>query len=180
MTHEHEFNKLPTEYKAFMHVRLSTLRCGVTNDHRVVLILSKTQVRTELISVAYADSTWDQIISALNTFELFASQTCTPVIWPFYEQVICSFIYWSTFSRKLSLSTINFVHVELEINSWAQKPRFLSFQKLCAKLKFAGAQNLAFYSNVSKANKKVFTMPLIRMLGYEIAKCDWSVHSKSL
>jgi len=54
------------------------------------------------------------------------------------------------------------------------------FKSFLCKTQIRGAQNLAFYNGKAKSNKKVFTLPLIRIMGHEIAKSDWSDHSKSV
>jgi hypothetical protein len=156
--------------------KYSTLR----GDPRIARVLGSSQVRTELISAAYADSTWNQIICALNCFESFASQTNTPILWPFNEQTICYFIHWSTFTKKLSPSTIVSYVSQLKLIHELRNIDFSAFKSFLCKTQVRGAQNLAFYNNVQTGNKKIFTLPLLRLMGHEIAKCDWSVHSKSV
>jgi hypothetical protein len=41
-----------------------------------------------------------------------------------------------------------------------------------------GAENLHFYSKEKKEQKKVMSIPLLRILGHELAKNNWSEHSK--
>jgi hypothetical protein len=57
---------------------------------------------------------------------------------------------------------------------------FSVFKSFLCKTQIRGAQNLAFYTSIARGNKKVFTLPSMKILGHEIAKCDWSTHSKSV
>jgi hypothetical protein len=41
-----------------------------------------------------------------------------------------------------------------------------------------GAENLAVYTNLSKMSRLIMTLPLLKILGYEIAKSAWSLDSK--
>ncbi len=46
------------------------------------------------------------------------------------------------------------------------------------KLLIRGAENLEFYKKPKNLERRVMTLPLIRLIGHEVAKCDWSSHSK--
>jgi hypothetical protein len=39
-------------------------------------------------------------------------------------------------------------------------------------------QNLQFYEKETKASKKVMTIPLLRIMGHELANCNWTDHAK--
>jgi hypothetical protein len=41
-----------------------------------------------------------------------------------------------------------------------------------------GAENLALYANISKRSRLIMTLPLLKILGHEIAKISWSMDSK--
>jgi hypothetical protein len=46
------------------------------------------------------------------------------------------------------------------------------------KLLLRGAENLEFYKPPKGLERRVMTLPLLRLIGHEVAKCDWSKHSK--
>ncbi|MFN9907353.1 MAG: hypothetical protein ACK56F_14735, partial [bacterium] len=48
---------------------------------------------------------------------------------------------------------------------------------LC-KVQIRGAQNLQFYKQSNTGYKKVMTLPLLRILGHELANNQWSENSK--
>ncbi len=43
-----------------------------------------------------------------------------------------------------------------------------------------GIENLEFYKNVCKGTRKVMTLPLLKLIGHEIAKLDWEDDSKQV
>jgi hypothetical protein len=46
------------------------------------------------------------------------------------------------------------------------------------KLLLRGAEFLEFYKPPKSLERRVMTLPLLRLIGHEVAKCDWSKHSK--
>jgi hypothetical protein len=43
-----------------------------------------------------------------------------------------------------------------------------------------GAENLGFYKTIASESRKVMTLPLLKLLGYEISKTSWSEDSKQV
>ena len=43
-----------------------------------------------------------------------------------------------------------------------------------------GRNNLEIYQAEAKATRKVMSLPLLKLLGHEIAKCDWNKNSKQI
>ena len=60
----------------------------------------------DLIVAAYSSNTWKKINSAMNMFELFASERNIVLSWPFIPATVINFIDWAVFSRKLAPSSI--------------------------------------------------------------------------
>jgi hypothetical protein len=175
MTYEHKI-KVNKHSIYAGSAKYSTLQ----GDFRISRILGQSQASTDLIAAAYADSTWDQITSALNSFELFLSQTNMSAFWPIDEQTLCNFVHWATFSKKLSPSTIVSYMSNLKLIHELRRLNCSAFKSFLCKTHIRGAQNLAFYNQQHKGNKKVFSLALLRIMGHNIAVCDWSIHSKSI
>jgi hypothetical protein len=117
-----------------------------------------------------------KINSALNTFENFAEVKKIIVSWPLDVAVVSHFISWATFSRNLSPSTIIsylFVHRLRGLD-------YSGVSNLICKTQIRGAQNLAFYEDSQHGNKKVMTLPLLQILGHQIASKDWSANSSTV
>ncbi len=52
------------------------------------------------------------------------------------------------------------------------------FEDIFVKKMIKGAENLSLYTDICKRTRLVMTFPLLKLLGHEIAKSDWSVDSK--
>jgi hypothetical protein len=52
------------------------------------------------------------------------------------------------------------------------------FNDFFIKSMLKGAENLALYTNLSKMSRLIMTLPLLKILGHEIAKSAWSLDSK--
>ena len=70
------------------------------------------------------------------------------------------------------LSAISFVH---KLNNW-KNPCF----SFVIKSMLTGAENLNFYSEISGASRKVMTLPVLKILGHQLALSDWSDDSKQV
>lgn len=152
----------------------------MTEDPRIVRILGGHFTRTELIAAAYADSSWDKICTALNIFEKFTHESSINPSWPLDSEVISNFIHWATFVRKISPSTIVSYLSHIRLIHDLRGLDSSACRSFICKTQIRGAQNLTFYEPASHNNKKVLTLPLLKILGHAIAKLDWSGNSKSV
>jgi hypothetical protein len=57
--------------------------------------------------------------------------------------------------------------------------RVSCFQPLTKRV-LKGAENLGFNSSIAKNSRKVMTLPLLKLLGHEIAKSSWSPYNKQV
>jgi hypothetical protein len=60
-----------------------------------------------LVTAAYADATWNKIVSAFYTFQKFCREKNCDLSFPISEYTLGSFINWATFEKKISPSTIS-------------------------------------------------------------------------
>jgi hypothetical protein len=88
------------------------------------------------------------------------------------------FINWATFEKCISPNTIAayISHLRL-IHKLRNLPTKGCDSFLC-KVQLRGAQNLQFYNDHHTHVKKVMTLPLLRILGHELANSGWSEHSQ--
>ena len=149
-------------------------------DDRIARILGCTSQTPALIAAAYASSTWDKISCVLNLLDKFSIYHGTPVTWPLSQNFISDLIHWLVFVRHLAPSSITtyLSHIKL-----IHKLRGLDFsvcESFLCKTLMRGAKNLQFYSDTTHVTKKVMTLPLLKLIGHEIAKSSWSNFSKCL
>jgi hypothetical protein len=88
------------------------------------------------------------------------------------------FTRWALSVKKLSPQTVSIYLSDLKL---AHKLRDLDcshFEDFFTKAMIKGASNLLLYTDIIKKAKFVLTYPLLKLLGHEIAKSEWSVDSK--
>lgn len=94
--------------------------------------------------------------------------------------VINDFIHWATFIRKIAPSTIVQYLSHLRLIHELRGIDASACKNFLCKTQIRGAQNLQFYQKTEKFNKKVMTLPVLKILGHGIAKTAWSARSKSV
>ncbi len=127
---------------------------------------------------AYADSSWDKFISALNLLETcFASNNLIPS-WPLSAADVSFFIHWCTFVRGLTADTIKSYMSNLRLIHKLRNLDTSNCESFLCKAEIMGVKNLQFYNNKEDGTKKVMILPILRLLGHEIAISDWPENSK--
>ncbi len=131
-----------------------------------------------MVSAAYAEATWKKILSAFNTFHKFCNESNCDPSFPVCEKTLGHFTNWATFNKSLSPSTISayISHIRL-LHKLQGLPTTGCASFLC-KVQIRGAQNLQFYKENNSQAKKVMTLPLLRILGHELANNQLSENSK--
>ena len=135
---------------------------------------------TKLLSMAYSSSTWRSYESAWNCFKSFELDTSSNYQWPISQSQLNSFITWCTFKRNLMASS-----VESYVNALASIQQLMGFESatfasLVSKAILRGTVNYETSKVLSKHTRKVFTLPLLKLLGHEIAKTNWTENSKRI
>jgi hypothetical protein len=113
----------------------------------------------------------------LKNFEV--SKNCSET-WPLSTGHICKFIEWAFYEKGLKFTTIRSYVSNLATLHKIQDLQVNNFQNFLVKTSLRGVENLSFNIK-SKINKrKAMTLPLLRILGHEVAKKDWPDSSKSV
>jgi hypothetical protein len=132
----------------------------------------------DLLVAAYASSSWNKILSAKNCFDKFEAESEEKFSWPLDQMVIKNFIEWAVFVKKMTASTVeSYLHCIGIIHRLKNCDGSACTSKV-TKLLIRGAENLEFYKPPKKLERRVMTLPLLRLIGHEIKKCDWSRNSK--
>jgi hypothetical protein len=123
---------------------------------------------------------WNKLHSALQCFLQFESERKQAFTWPLSDVVLCDFVSWAiTFkglkpsSVKTYLSNLSTIH---ELKGLGKNNCFQTLTKRALK----GAENVSFYKNLTTDSRKVMTLPLLKLLGHEIAKNKWTNLNKQV
>ena len=131
-----------------------------------------------LLSMAYSSSTWRSYESAWNCYSSFELESNLNSEWPITQSSLTNFITWCMYTRKLMSSS-----VQSYVNSLSSIHQLLGqdstiFSSLITKAILRGTENLETSKVQYKHTRKVFTLPLLKLLGHEIARASWPDDSK--
>jgi hypothetical protein len=130
------------------------------------------------VKAAYADASWSKINSAVNAYKKFCAQKKCTFELPITSERMNDFVSWAVLELKISPDSIKSYVSSLKlIHKLKGLPTTGCSNFLCKTL-IRGAQNLQFYKEKVKEPKKVMSLPLLRIMGHELAKSNWSDHSK--
>jgi hypothetical protein len=135
---------------------------------------------TGLLKIAaYSNATWKRMESTFNSFRECLVPLVTKTFVP--EQVhLDKYIYWSYTVKKLRYTTINSYVYSLSTLYKLKGCNTYIFQSFPTKTALKGIRNLDEINVVCEKLRMVFSLPLLKILGHQIAISSWSVESKKL
>jgi hypothetical protein len=132
------------------------------------------------MAASRSTNTWNRHNAALNCYYKFCHSENIPVTWPISIQNFRKYVNWSLTVKKLCPSTVKLYISDLKIahNLRDLDPKI--FSDFFTKSMLKGAENMSLYSNISKHAKLVMTLPLLKLIGHEIATSNWKTDSKKV
>jgi hypothetical protein len=94
--------------------------------------------------------------------------------WPLTDTYICDYISWAIFKRNLRASTIRSYISSIAFLHRLNNLDPSGCESFLTTIALQGAVNLEFYNNMAKNVRKVMTLPLLRILGHQLASSQFS------
>jgi hypothetical protein len=93
-------------------------------------------------------------------------------------EIVRGFVNWALTIKKLSPDTVKVYLSDLKLAHKIRSvvPNFENDFFIKAMLK--GAKNISLYANITKKSKFVMSLPLLKIIGHEIALSNWTNDSK--
>jgi hypothetical protein len=142
--------------------------------------LIKTPVKgadLRLIEASYAKASWAKHSAAINSLKKFEYQRGSFGEWPLSIEFLSEYVSWALSEKGLQpstvktyLSSIKIVH---QLNNLSYNGDHFTLNSL-----LTGAENLSIYDLMKKSTRKAMSLPLLRIIGHQIAKSNWSADSK--
>jgi hypothetical protein len=134
-------------------------------DPRLSACIVNTYGRPDLLSSAYADSSWNKILSARNCFDRFEHENFSVAkSWPISQDTIKLFVEWCIFKQQMTASTVrSYIHC-IGILHKLKNMDNSSCNSFITKLILRGAENLEFYKPKSSLDRRVMMIPLLRII----------------
>jgi hypothetical protein len=133
-----------------------------------------------LIHASVSKSAWAKNECALKSFEKFERHENKKYSWPLGTIEIQKYIGWAIGKEQLKhttvksyLSSIGFLHNIKGLDSSNCKG-FIPNQSL------KGAANMMFYKSIASESRKVMTLPILKILGHQLALSDLEKHHKQV
>jgi len=92
----------------------------------------------------------------------------------------CNFAAWAISVRGLKCSTVTSYLSSLSTIHELKGHESKECSTYLTKRVLQGAQNLEFYTGKSDTPRKAMSLPLLKLIGHEIARSDWSDNSKQV
>lgn len=131
-----------------------------------------------LLQAAFSQSTWRKHEAALNCFKLYENTHPPSSSWPLNHTILCSFTVWACNERKLKSSSISSYLSSLKTIHSLQNLDCSAFDNFTLKSLIRGKENQEIYSTEGNCSRRVMTLPLLKLLGHEIAISKWGENSK--
>jgi len=132
------------------------------------------------ISAAFADSTWKKFSCAEKSFVLYENFKGVKSSWPLNQSVLTDYAGWAFTHGGLKASTLQAYLGGLKCIHELKGLDSRGFGSFVLKSVIRGKENLEVYDNVTSGTRKVMTLPLLKILGHEIAKSGWIKNSKQV
>ncbi len=97
---------------------------------------------------------------------------------PIASENMNDFVSWAILELKISPDSVKSYVSSLKLIHKLQGLPTTGCSNFICKTLIRGAQNLQFYKENVKEQKKVMSLPLLRLMGHELAMSNWSDHSK--
>ncbi len=97
---------------------------------------------------------------------------------PLDASFIRGFVSWALEAKKINPQTLTVYLSDLKLAHGLRGLNTDHFDDIFVKKMIKGAENLLLYTNICKKTRLVMTFPVLKLLGHEVAKSNWTVDSK--
>lgn len=151
-----------------------------TASARLIMGDSLPDSTVNIIAAAYAKSSWSKLNSAMNCVISYATFSNVVVSFPMSTDFLLNFASWAHHTRKLKANTINSYVSSIATIHKLRNVDDSNCHNFLTKTLINGVRNLEMYDTKPKSTRKVMSLPLLTILGNEIALTDWSESSKQI
>jgi hypothetical protein len=132
--------------------------------------------KRELLAASLSAQSWRRHNTALVLFKDFTKGQVEQID----SEKLENFVTFCINEKKLKTETVKSYLGSLKL--WHELRGFSTdiFEKKVLKKMLDGSKNLEMYQLAKKPSRKVFTLPLLRILGHEIAKKNWTEKRKQV
>ena len=116
----------------------------------------------------------------MTCFKLYELSVGSICIWPLNEDDINNFCYWALTTKGLKHSTVQAYISSISLVHKLKEMDNRACYNFTVKIMLRGAENMSVYEPSKIRNRNIMTLPLLKILGNEIAHTNWSADSKQI
>ena len=144
------------------------------------LVPCKNLSQAALISAAFAHPTWKKHEAAVNSLKYYELANNIELSWPLSTSSLSGYVTWALTQKNLKTSTVVSYLSSLKSIHGLRSLSTENFDSPILSTLIRGGENLEIYEIAAKGTRKVMTLPLLKIIGHEIASSDWSPFSKQI
>ncbi len=127
-----------------------------------------------------SENSWNRYNSALNSWAGFIKHTGKLFSWPFEKKLLRGYVGWAVNVKHLQPDTVRVYLSDLKLAHELRNKNTDAFDDFFLKKMLKGADHLKMYSDIKSKTKLVMSFQMLRILGHEIVKSDWTVEKKKI
>jgi len=127
-----------------------------------------------------SENSWNRYNSALNSWAGFIKHSGKLFSWPFERKLLRGYVGWAVNVKHLQPDTVRVYLSDLKLAHELRNKNTDAFDDFFLKKMLKGADHLKMYSEIKNKTKLVMPFQMLRILGHEIVKSDWTVEKKKI
>ncbi len=132
-------------------------------------------VSANLMGAYLSENSWNRYNSALNSWAGFIKHMGKIFSWPFEKKLLSGYVGWAVNVKHLQPDTVRVYLSDLKLAHELRNKNTDAFDDFFLKKMLKGANHLKMYSDIKSKTKLVMSFQMLRILGHEIVKSDWTV-----
>jgi hypothetical protein len=122
-----------------------------------------------------SENSWNRYNSAMNSWAAFIKHTEKLFPWPFETSLVRGYVGWAVNVKHLQPDKVRVYLSDLKLAHELRNKNTDAFDDFFFKKMLKGADHLKVYSDIKNKTKLVMSFQMLRILGHEIVKNDWTV-----
>jgi hypothetical protein len=132
------------------------------------------------MGASMAKTSWNRYNAAFHSWTNYANFYGKLYSWPFDICLLRGYVNWAINVKHLQPNTVRIYLSDLKLAHCLRNAKTDIFDDFFIKKMLKGADHLKMYSAIKNKTKLVMTFQMLRVLGHEISKTDWTIEKKRL
>jgi len=127
-----------------------------------------------------AKTSWNRYNAAFHSWTNYVNFYGKLYSWPFDISLLRGYVNWAINVKHLQPNTVRIYLSDLKLAHCLRNAKTDIFDDFFVKKMLKGADHLKMYNKIKNKTKLVMTFQMLRILGHEITKTDWTIEKKRI